>query len=188
MKSEYLKYHNYLKNRSVFGFFYRNFFLYPILNKNLKGLTLDFGCGLGSFLRFRCDTVGVDINPLNIDFCNKKSLKAFLFNNNLPFSPAFFDSILIDNVLEHIECPHKVMLSLTKVLKKNGFLLIGVPGVCGYYSDSDHKIFYDQASLKSLVLPFGYKFKKSFYLPFRSNFLNKRMKQYCLYMQFVKNH
>ncbi len=182
-----LKYHNYLKSRSLLGYFYRNFFLYPILKKNLKGLTLDFGCGLGSFLEFRSNTIGVDINPFNIDFCNKKSLKAFhIKKNHLPFNDAFFDSILIDNVLEHIEYPDQIMRKLTKSLKKNGYLLIGVPGVKGFNSDNDHKIFYDQSALKNFVLPFGYKFVRSFHLPFYSKILNKHMKQYCLYMKFAR--
>ena len=42
-------YFNYLKTRSNFGFFYRKYFLYPILDFFLKKPCLDVGCGLGDF-------------------------------------------------------------------------------------------------------------------------------------------
>ena len=69
------KYFEYLKDRSILGFFYRNFFLYPKLNKLLDAQTLDIGCGVGDFLKFRPNTIGVDINKNCIDWClDRKSV------------------------------------------------------------------------------------------------------------------
>lgn len=51
--------------------------------------------------------------------------------DHLPFDSESFDSVLIDNVLEHIEDPNSLLAEIKRVIRPNGGLLIGVPGVLG---------------------------------------------------------
>jgi len=181
-------YFEYLSQRSFLGKIYRNFILYPRLNKHLKGKALDIGCGIGDMLSFRPNTIGLDVNPLNINYCKKKKLEAYLMKNGrIPFEDQSFDSLLLDNVLEHIDAPTLLFKEIKRVLKPDGILLIGVPGIRGFESDSDHKTFYDEKKLKSLAKKFKFSVYYLFYMPiFRSIFLSKRLKQYCIYTQWRK--
>jgi SAM-dependent methyltransferase len=191
-KSKYKKldkiYFEYLSQRSFLGKIYRNFILYPRLNKYLKGKALDIGCGIGDMLSYRENTIGLDINPLNVNYCKKKKLEAFLMKKGrVPFKDQSFDSVLLDNVLEHISTPTLLFNEIKRVLKTNGILLIGVPGIRGFEIDSDHKIFYDEIKLNNLAKKFNFSVNDVFYTPFfRSIFLSKRLKQYCIYTQWKK--
>lgn len=181
-------YFEYLSQRSFLGKIYRNFILYPRLNKYLKGKTLDIGCGIGDMLSYRRNTIGLDINPLNVNYCKKKKLEAFLMRKGrIPFKDRSFDSVLLDNVLEHIDSPALLFKEIKRVLKPDGILLIGVPGTKGFESDSDHKIFYDEIKLNTLAEKFKFSVNYLFYTPFfRSIFLSKRLKQYCIYTEWKK--
>jgi SAM-dependent methyltransferase len=182
------QYTAYLSKRSILGLFYRNFLLYPTLCKYLHGDTLDVGCGIGDMLKFRPGTVGVDINAFNVDFCKRRGLSAEVMKvDELSYKDKSFDSILLDNVLEHIENPRKLMKELHRVLRMGGVLLAGVPGNLGYMSDPDHKFFYDEKALEYLAEQHGFAIKKLFYMPFfRSKWLSDRFRQYCIYSVWIK--
>ena len=113
---------------------------------------LDVGCGIGDMLSYRQNTVGLDVNPLNVDFCQKRQLEAHMMKPDIiPFRDETFDSVLLDNVLEHIEKPSLLFKEIRRVLKPDGILLIGVPGIKGYQSDDDHKVFYDEKKLHVFI-------------------------------------
>lgn len=176
-------YAQHLKRRSLVGGIYRNFYLYPRLSKYLNGVCIDIGCGIGDFLDFKSGATGYDINPLNIEFCKKRGLNAEIMQpESLPIESELVDSVIMDNVLEHIENPKELLKEIRRVLKQNGLFMIGVPGIIGYRSDSDHKVFYDESTLIKLAESTGFKVERNIYLPlFKSEFLSKNLKQYCLY-------
>ena len=183
------KYHNYLLKRSFKSLIYRNYFLYPKLSKYMKKKTLDLGCGIGDLLKYNNEIVGIDINLENVKYCKSHNLNAHIMEINvIPFKSNSFSSIILDNVLEHIEDPNNILLEIKRVLINNGTLIIGVPGQKGYESDNDHKKFYNLSILKKT-------FKKNailidyFYAPINNNFFDKILKQHCLYAIFklIKN-
>jgi SAM-dependent methyltransferase len=173
---------------SLIGKIYRQILLYPRLNWYLKGKTLDLGCGIGHMIRYRKGTVGCDINPYNINFCKKRNLEAYLMKpDQLPFKDQSFDSVFMDNVLEHIASPDRLFKEIRRILKPKGILLIGVPGVKGYKRDADHKIFYDEINLATLADRHAFMVSHVFYTPLvKSNLLNKHLNQYCIYTQWSK--
>jgi SAM-dependent methyltransferase len=185
--NNYTNYFNYLKSRSFLGRLYRNYLLYPKLVRYLPGKTLDIGCGIGDMLAFKANIIGVDINPGTVDYCKNKGLEALLMEpDKLPFKNNSFDSVLLDNVLEHIENPSALLLEIGRVLTVNGTLLIGVPGNCGWLHDSDHKINYNEQTLENCLNKTGFSCKKIFYTPVgKSSFLNKKLRIYCMYGSFV---
>jgi ubiquinone/menaquinone biosynthesis C-methylase UbiE len=181
--SEEKNYFKYLKTRSSLANLYRKYYLYPIISKHLKGKLLDVGCGIGDFLKFRNNTIGIDIDENMVNFCKSEGLEVVLFDNGkIPFSDNLFDGVIIDNVLEHIEDPTSLLLEVTRVIKNNGLIVIGVPGIKGYASDSDHKIFYNDEILKNLFNKFNFQEKASFYAPlFKSKIFSSIFRQYCIY-------
>jgi SAM-dependent methyltransferase len=186
-KIVYDEYHAFLKKRTLIGKVYRKFWLYPILCKFLSGRTLDIGSGIGDFIRFRPNTIGVDINPDNVEYCKAQGLDVRLIEiNKLPFENEEVDSINMDNVLEHIEDPTLILKEMTRVLKKNGILLIGVPGILGFKTAPDHEVYYSKEHLEELMVNYGYKAKKIFSMPIECSWLDTRMRQYCYYGVFIK--
>ncbi|MBN1378991.1 MAG: class I SAM-dependent methyltransferase [Gammaproteobacteria bacterium] len=182
---EHSDYFDYLKERGCLGLIYRRYYLYPRICRRLKGKVLDVGCGLGDMLAYRPNTIGVDINPFTIEWCRGKGYEAYTMkNSSLPFSEAEFDGVVLDNVLEHIIEPMALLKEINRILVENGHLLIGVPGRKGYASDPDHKTFYDQERLVAEVEKYGFKLSEIFYAPIRSKWLDRNMRQYCLYGVF----
>lgn len=88
----------------------------------LTGRMLDAGCGQQRYKDiFRFESyVGVEY-----DDKFKPDVVADL--RHLPFDDNEFDSILNNQVLEHIDDTHAVMSELTRVLKPGGYLCITVP-------------------------------------------------------------
>jgi SAM-dependent methyltransferase len=179
-------YFDYLMRRSQLGHFYRRRLLYPRLVKRLRGRLLDVGCGIGDMLDFRPDSVGVDINQRTVDYCQQRGAEAYVMApDRLPFADACFDSLLLDNVLEHIAEPGPLLEEARRVLRPGGRLLVGVPGRRGWDSDPDHKVHYDEAALLARVTTSGFVSGELFHTPLiRSAWLSERVRQYCIYGAF----
>ena len=127
------EYFEYLKRRKPRAIVYRRHWLYPRLANRLRGHTLDIGCGIGDMLDFRPDTVGVDINARAVKFCRQRGLAAETMEiDRLPFETGSFDSVLMDNVLEHILEPAAILSEIRRVLRPNARFLVGVPGRRGW--------------------------------------------------------
>lgn len=175
-----------MKKRGKVGLLYRKIYLYPRLCRYLKGRALDIGCGIGDMLDFRANTIGVDINPNLVDWCRKRNLDARLINGySLPFGNHEFQSVIMDNVLEHILNPEKLLSEIYRVISHNGNFIIGVPGALGFNYDKDHKIYYKEELLVNTLSNAGFSKKLIFYMPFYSDWLNKKLRQYCIYGVFT---
>jgi len=165
---DHLKYFTYLNKISWRGMMYRRNIVYKWIKKYTLGKVLDVGCGIGLFLEYMPSSVGVDVNEECVKFCVERGLKAKLMDyDKLPFEKCSFDTIILDNVLEHIENPIPLLLECNRVLKENGKIIVLVPGKKGYLRDNDHKHYYDHASLRHLLLENGYTVKYQRSLPFR---------------------
>lgn len=183
-----IDYFDYLCRRSPLAWLYRKYWLYPRLCRHLGGYVLDVGCGIGDLLSFRSDTVGTDINPFAVAWCRKNGHRAELMMLDvLPFQTAEFDGAVIDNVLEHIAEPRALLAEVRRVVRPGGSVLIGVPGKRGYDCDPDHKVFYDEAALVSVMAAAGFGLRWMFHAPLRSDWLDVHMRQYCLYGVFGRD-
>lgn len=178
-------YFDYLKSRSRLAWWYRKHYLYPRLGRYLTGNVLDVGCGIGDLLRCRPGTTGVDINPQTVAFCHGQGLDArLMMPDQLPFAAATFDGVVLDNVLEHLADPFPLLSEIARVLVPGGRLLVGVPGKRGYAADPDHKIYYDEAGLVDCMTSRGFTLHRLLHAPWRSAYLDARMRQYCIYGVF----
>ncbi len=186
--AEHRKYFEYLRQRSRFALFYRNYWLYPRLSKELHGHVLDVGCGVGDLLAFRPNTTGVDINPHTVAWCRSNGLDVHeMINDVLPFEDQLFQGAVLDNVLEHIADPRALLSEISRVLVSKGVLVVGVPGKRGYAADSDHKIFYEKALLVEVLGYAGFALRRMIPMPLPIPGLGRCLSQYCLYGVFVRS-
>ncbi|MAZ79973.1 MAG: hypothetical protein CMD72_04430 [Gammaproteobacteria bacterium] len=180
---EYLKY---LQNISWKGKLYRNYFLYPLIEKWCKGEVLDLGCGVGNFLKRNNNFVGVDVNNSCVDYCKALDLNARKMEIDiLPFEANSFDAVVLDNVLEHIEEPTDLMNEISRVLNKDGRLIILVPGEKGFEQDDDHKKFYNFSSLSDLSKRHNFLIEKNSSVPLP--FTSKILSFFCYFVVLMKD-
>lgn len=178
-------YYEYLKGISWRGTFYRRYFLYPKLLKYCHGKVLDVGCGTGEFLSLLESGVGVDINGICVKHCLDRGLEAVKMEEDiLPFDNESFDTLILDNVLEHISEPNQLIKELIRVLKIGGIIIIGVPLQKGYKRDPDHKIFYNKESLLRLNQEAGLQVKNVLEMPVKG--LGQILSAACTYSISVK--
>lgn len=99
---------------------------------NIKGKNvLDCGAGKGSFTEQLVNKDGkvyaCDIDPSR--FRLEIPFKKANFNNHIPFNNSFFDKIISIEVIEHLENPAIFIKELSRVIKKNGQLIITTPNI-----------------------------------------------------------
>ena len=181
-------YFNWLMTRSLKGLLYRNFFLYPKIKKFIDLPAADIGCGIGDFVNFyKNKVIGYDINEDCINYCKSKKLNVILMKlNHIPAENLKFNSLILDNVLEHIHDPIPLLNECHRVLNNKAKLIVGLPGEKGYLGDTDHKVDYLDEDLINVIEKLGFKLEICFYTPFKSAFLNKNLSQYCRYFIFIK--
>ena len=175
-----------LQRRSFKALLYRRHLLYPRLCRYLSGRVIDVGCGLGDFLAFRPNTVGVDVNPQIVECCRDRGLDAALLSDEsrLPFQDEAFQGAVMDNVLEHIPEPDRILTEVRRVLQPAGNFVVGVPGRRGFASDPDHKVFYNEKSLVRTLDEAGFSRMQLFHMPYRAPSLDRWMRQCCVYGVF----
>ena len=143
-----------------YGRFQRFYFenLFRPLKQYLKGIkrgkVLDVGCAYGFMLQKFPDTFvkfGIDISDYAISQAKKRLPNAILKVGNvedeLPFQEDFFDIVICNDVIEHLENPSIVLKQIQRVLKTNGILYINTPNfnwirkkVFAYADKKEHHI------------------------------------------------
>jgi SAM-dependent methyltransferase len=97
---------------------------------------LDVGCGPGYFLEAVCKrfpdlkATGLDLSPSALR-CAAARLPDSEFvladAHDPPFSPGYFDVLLLNNVLEHLPAPLVLLGRLRRILSPGGCLVISTP-------------------------------------------------------------
>ena len=95
---------------------------------------LDLGCGEGITLEKARDrlpgalVLGCDLDPRNTRICREHSLEAIQGDTRtLPFAGDTFDTVLLIEVIEHLEQPIPALREIHRVLKPAGVLIVVYP-------------------------------------------------------------
>ena len=94
-----------------------------------KGSLLDFGCGTGWFLehaRTQYKVSGFEPTK-NLAAITSNLLKIEVYHNTKNFKNNSFDIITAFDVIEHVSKPQEAFKEYSRLLKKNGILLIYTP-------------------------------------------------------------
>ena len=116
--------------------------------KNITGKTLDVGCGTKPYEKYFKSTeyVGLEIES-TIHQDNKADV--FYKGEKLPFQKEEFDSVVTNQVLEHVFDPNLFISEINRVMKTGGTLLLTVP-----FAWDEHEQPYDYARYSSFGLKF----------------------------------
>jgi len=103
--------------------------------KRVGERVLDLGCGLGYgtrmiFDKSKKDVIGMDISADAIEYAKKNypGPKYVVGSaEKLPFSDAYFDSVIAFEIIEHVDDPDRVLAEISRVLKPKGRLFISTP-------------------------------------------------------------
>ncbi|MFA5147351.1 MAG: class I SAM-dependent methyltransferase [Candidatus Omnitrophota bacterium] len=125
---------------------------------------LDLGCAAGAYClelkRYGFEISGADINEEYIRIAREKGVDARLIEDALPFGDGAFDTVILIEVLEHLQDPERVLKEAKRVAGKN--ILISVPNCgdfealkrCGltyeHFLEMDHVSFFTKDSLRAL--------------------------------------
>jgi len=187
------EYFSHLKQISFLGRTYKKYVSSPILlwcSRKFGTKVMEVGCGVGSGIlgAYPTRVKGIDINTEAVEYCQSLGLEVQLIHEDgsFPAKDGEFDSCILDNVIEHIVDPQKTLDECYRITKKNGGLIIAVPGERGFQSDSDHKIYYKAIDLESLDE--RWQLISLFSSPFfiKNEILSKKIRQYCLVATYRK--
>jgi SAM-dependent methyltransferase len=99
------------------------------LGKNISGKTLDVGCGTKPYQKYfnSSEYIGLEIETT----VHRQISKADFFydGEKFPFNNNEFDSIVTNQVFEHVFNPDNFLKEINRVLRKGGMLLLTVPFV-----------------------------------------------------------
>jgi 2-polyprenyl-3-methyl-5-hydroxy-6-metoxy-1,4-benzoquinol methylase len=122
---------------------------------------LEVGCGNGKILsrltELDFDCFGVE--PSKTGFLNaNKLLPGRIFHGTLDdytnskTEKEFFDCILLFDVLEHLLNDEEQLISIAKMLKKNGFVIFSVPADPKLWSNLDEEVYHFRRYTKKSLL------------------------------------
>jgi SAM-dependent methyltransferase len=153
---------------SVLGVFINPFFIarrgllksIKEVGKEVTGKTLDVGCGTKPYEKyFNCsEYIGLEIDTaVNQD---KNKADHVYDGKKFPFGDGEFDSIVTNQVLEHVFNPDEFLDEINRILKVNGKLLLTVPFVWDEHEQPYDYARYSSFGLKSLLERNGFEIIK----------------------------
>jgi 2-polyprenyl-3-methyl-5-hydroxy-6-metoxy-1,4-benzoquinol methylase len=142
--------------------------------KQIKGKTLDVGCGRGLFLFYsqsRClKTVGLEIDRRKIKEAKKTTNRFIVLGDahNIPFKEGIFDNIVALDILEHVRIPAKVIEEVSRVIKPRGRAFFHIPRGRGVFRHMEgHINFFDSKEEIRALLEWQFKIKKASCIGFK---------------------
>lgn len=126
------------------------------LSQEITGRVLDIGCGTKPYKKiFRyTEYIGVEID--SAENRDKQIADFFYDGKRLPFKDSEFDSIIINQVLEHVFNPDEFLQEVRRVLKPVGKLLITVPFVWDEHEQPNDYARYSSYGLKFILESHGF--------------------------------
>lgn len=131
------------------------------LGSEISGKTLDVGCGTKPYKKYFASSeyVGLEIEEQTND--QIKQADVYYDGKHFPFENAEFDSLLSNQVLEHVFNPTEFLSEINRVLKINGKLLISVPFVWDEHEQPYDYARYSSFGLIHLLQQHGFEILKS---------------------------
>lgn len=123
-----------------------------VIARYARGILLDLGCGkvplYACYKKYVADIVCVDwqssfhLNP-HLDYVAD-------LNHEIPVPDDYCDTILATDLIEHIYNPHQLWKNMSRVLKRDGIIIIGTPFLYPLHEEPYDYYRYTEYSLRML--------------------------------------
>ena len=122
----------------------------------IKGKVLDVGCGQKPYRKLFhvSDYIGLEVDSPQNRF--SKQADYFYDGKNFPFLEAEFDSVIMNQVLEHVFEPQILFSEIRRVLKHGGIFLISVPFVWDEHEQPHDYARYSSFGLRYMLNKHGF--------------------------------
>lgn len=134
--------------RGYFSYLYENAAknstasLCSLLEKNKNAVLLDCGCWDGANTRKFGNFIGtnflygIEIDRQKANEAARKGVKAEICNLNekLPYKNDFFDVVIAYHVIEHLVNVRLFVSEIYRILKRNGYVVIGTPNLASWHN------------------------------------------------------
>jgi len=123
----------------------------------IKGKLADLGCGKAPLYGFYKDYVNewIALDWNNESYKNLKIIKQDL-KKRLPFGKNSFDTVLLTEVLEHIQNPDMLLKEIYRILKKKGHVIVTVPFLYFIHEEPYDYFRYTKYAFKRLAQQAGF--------------------------------
>jgi SAM-dependent methyltransferase len=127
------------------------------LSRYVQGKVLDVGCGQKPYLQLfkYSEYIGMDIENPGHDHSNEK-IDVFYDGTTFPFENASYDSVICNQVLEHVFNPENFLNEINRVLKLKGYFLLTVPFVWDEHEQPNDFARYSSFGLNSILQKSGF--------------------------------
>lgn len=161
----------------------KHFYLGNVL-KDVRGPTIDFGCGAGQLLaQLPTGSLGLEINPNLVTALRKRKMNVQQYDpdgDQLTFSSlpsGYYQTFVMSHVLEHFENaaePLRIILNSCSRLEVERVILV-LPCEKGYAFDSTHRTFVNRKYIDDnhLYRLSGYAIHRTSHFPFNSEAVGK---------------
>lgn len=180
---------------------------------------LDIGCGEGFFGQLckqkrNAEVWGVELNKIATEKARCKLDKVLVGNiefNDIDIPESYFDCIVFNDILEHLQYPWSVLVKIKKYLKFGGYIVASIPNIRYYDNmksllinkdweyadygimDKTHLRYFTNKSIKNMFEKCGYKVLKleginAMDFSWKLNLLNKILNNHLddtRYLQFA---
>ena len=134
--------------KRYFSYLYQNTstnsteYLHSLLEKNSKALLLDCGCWDGVNTKKFGDIVGtkrlygIELSQNKSREAAKRGIKAKIsdLNKRFEYPSNYFDVVIAYHVIEHLVNVRLFVSEIHRVLKKEGYVLIGTPNLASWHN------------------------------------------------------
>ncbi|MBW2290879.1 MAG: class I SAM-dependent methyltransferase [Deltaproteobacteria bacterium] len=135
--------------------------LRAVLGANVRGdRLLDLGCGTGGVLRHWMDenhSYGIDRNQLALEICARNGFDRLVRGDltALPFRPESFQTVLLLDVIEHIDDDVAFLRAVSELCAVGGRVVVAVPAFQLLWSQHDetfeHRRRYSARQLEAVL-------------------------------------
>lgn len=127
------------------------------LSQAITGKTLDVGCGSKPYEYLYNTSEYIGLEYYSGTGKKKKSVDFFYDGHEFPFGNNIFDSLVSNQVFEHVFNPEEFLSEIWRVLKPGGHLLMTMPFVWDEHEQPNDFARYSSFGIQAMLEKYGFK-------------------------------
>ncbi len=123
---------------------------------HITGRTLDIGCGSKPYEKLYASTEYIGLEYDTPEYRASKTAEYFYDGETFPFSDGSFDSLVANQVFEHVFNPGRFLCEAHRVLRPEGTMLLTMPFVWDEHEQPYDFARYSSFGIRALLEKYGF--------------------------------